>query len=53
MNIAVRTDDRFVKVDGRSIRYLEEGGGVPMFSPEMLSQMIRFYGSAQQTIMGQ
>ena len=31
----------------------EEGGGVPMFSPEMLSQMIRFYGSAQQTIMGQ
>jgi polyhydroxyalkanoate synthesis repressor PhaR len=31
----------------------EEGGGVPMFSSEMLSQMIRFYGSAQQTIMGQ
>ena len=29
MNIAVRTDDRFVKVDGRNIRYLEEGGGVP------------------------
>ncbi len=29
MNIAVRTDDRFVKVDGRSIRYLEEGSGVP------------------------
>jgi polyhydroxyalkanoate synthesis repressor PhaR len=31
----------------------EEGGGVPMFSSDMLSQMIRFYGSAQQTIMGQ
>ena len=31
----------------------EEGGGVPMFSPEMLAQMIRFYGTAQQTIMGQ
>lgn len=31
----------------------EEGGGVPMFSSEMLAQMIRFYGSAQQTIMGQ
>jgi len=30
----------------------EEGGGVPMFSSEMLSLMIRFYGSAQQTIMG-
>ncbi len=29
MNIAVRTDDRFVKVDGCSIRYLEEGSGVP------------------------
>jgi len=31
----------------------EGGGGVPMFSSEMLSLMIRFYGSAQQTIMGQ
>ena len=30
----------------------EESVGVPMFSSEMLSQMIRFYGSAQQTIMG-
>ena len=29
MNIAVRTDDRFVKVDGIDIRYLEEGSGVP------------------------
>jgi len=29
MNIAVRTDDRFVKVDGRNIRYLEEGSGTP------------------------
>jgi polyhydroxyalkanoate synthesis repressor PhaR len=31
----------------------EEGAGMPMFSPEMLSQMIRFYGTAQQTVMGQ
>ena len=31
----------------------EESGGLPMFSSEMLAQMIRFYGSAQQTIMGQ
>ena len=30
-----------------------ESGGMPMFSSEMLAQMIRFYGSAQQTIMGQ
>jgi 2-hydroxy-6-oxonona-2,4-dienedioate hydrolase len=29
MNVAVRTDDRFVKVDGCNIRYLEEGKGVP------------------------
>jgi 2-hydroxy-6-oxonona-2,4-dienedioate hydrolase len=29
MNIAVRTDDRFVKIDGINIRYLEEGSGVP------------------------
>jgi 2-hydroxy-6-oxonona-2,4-dienedioate hydrolase len=29
MNVAVRTDDRFVTVDGRNIRYLEAGGGVP------------------------
>src|SRR5512132_4541793 len=30
----------------------EESGGLPMFSSEMLRQMIRFYGTAQQTIMG-
>src|ERR671919_2175840 len=31
----------------------EEAGGLPMFSSEMLAQMIRFYGTAQQTIIGQ
>ena len=31
----------------------EESVGVPMFSSEMLAQMIRFYGTAQQTVMGQ
>ena len=30
----------------------EESGGVPMFSSEMLAQMIRFYGTAQQTVIG-
>jgi polyhydroxyalkanoate synthesis repressor PhaR len=30
----------------------EEAGGMPMFSEELLAQMIRFYGSAQQTVMG-
>jgi pimeloyl-ACP methyl ester carboxylesterase len=29
MNIAVRTDDRFVSADGLNIRYLEDGSGVP------------------------
>jgi polyhydroxyalkanoate synthesis repressor PhaR len=31
----------------------EEAGGMPMFSSDMLAQMIRFYGTAQQTIFGQ
>ncbi len=30
----------------------EESAGLPMFSSEMLSQMIRFYGNALQGIMG-
>ena len=29
MNVIVRTNDRFVTVDGRKARYLEEGSGVP------------------------
>jgi 2-hydroxy-6-oxonona-2,4-dienedioate hydrolase len=29
MNVAVRTEDHFVTVDGRAVRYLEEGSGVP------------------------
>jgi pimeloyl-ACP methyl ester carboxylesterase len=29
MNVAVRTNDRFVNVDGLNLRYLEEGSGVP------------------------
>jgi len=30
----------------------EESGGVPMFSAQMLSQMIRFYGHSMQGMMG-
>ncbi|MEX3582291.1 MAG: polyhydroxyalkanoate synthesis repressor PhaR [Burkholderia sp.] len=30
----------------------EESGGVPMFSSSMLSQIIRFYGHAMQSMMG-
>ena len=30
----------------------EEAGGAPMFSSDMLAQMIRFYGDAMQGMMG-
>lgn len=30
----------------------EEAGGAPMFSSDLLSQMIRFYGSAMQGMLG-
>jgi len=30
----------------------EESGGVPLFSPAALSQIIRFYGNAMQGLMG-
>ena len=30
----------------------EEAGGAPMFSSELLAQMIRFYGNAMQGMMG-
>jgi polyhydroxyalkanoate synthesis repressor PhaR len=30
----------------------EEAGVAPMFSPELLSQMIRFYGNTMQSMMG-
>src|SRR5919205_4594954 len=30
----------------------EEGAGAPMFSSDMLSQIIRFYGNAMQGMMG-
>lgn len=30
----------------------EEAGGAPMFSSDLLSQMIRFYGNATQGVMG-
>jgi polyhydroxyalkanoate synthesis repressor PhaR len=30
----------------------EESGGMPMFSAQMLAQIIRFYGNAMQGIMG-
>jgi 2-hydroxy-6-oxonona-2,4-dienedioate hydrolase len=29
MNVAVRSNERFVTIDGRNVRYLEEGSGAP------------------------
>jgi 2-hydroxy-6-oxonona-2,4-dienedioate hydrolase len=29
MNVAVRSNERFVAIDGRNVRYLEEGSGAP------------------------
>ena len=51
--IDAKTGDDLTRAILLQIILEEEAGGMPMFSSEMLAQMIRFYGSAQQTIMGQ
>ena len=51
--IDAKTNDDLTRAILLQIILDEESGGLPMFSSEMLAQMIRFYGSAQQTIMGQ
>ena len=51
--IDAKTGDTLTRTILLQIILEEEAGGMPMFSSEMLAQMIRFYGSAQQTIMGQ
>src|ERR1700751_6462339 len=51
--LAAKSGDELTRAILLQIILDEESGGLPMFSSEMLSQMIRFYGSAQQTIMGQ
>jgi len=59
----VLDDMEFRVVDARSNEELtrsillqiileEESGGAPMFSSDMLSQIIRFYGNAMQGLMG-
>ena len=50
--IDAKTGDDLTRAILLQIILEEESGGMPMFSSEMLAQMIRFYGSAQQTIMG-
>ena len=51
--IDAKTGDDITRTILLQIILEEEAGGMPMFSSAMLAQMIRFYGSAQQTIMGQ
>ena len=51
--IDAKTGDNLTRTILLQIILEEEAGGMPMFSSEMLAQMIRFYGSAQQTVMGQ
>ena len=51
--IDAKTGDDLTRAILLQIILDEESGGMPMFSSEMLAQMIRFYGTAQQTIMGQ
>ena len=51
--VDAKTNDDLTRAILLQIILDEESGGLPMFSSEMLAQMIRFYGSAQQTIMGQ
>src|SRR5580765_6646343 len=50
--VDAKTGDDLTRTILLQIILEEEAGGMPMFSSEMLAQMIRFYGSAQQTIMG-
>ena len=51
--VDAKTNDDLTRAILLQIILDEEAGGMPMFSSEMLAQLIRFYGSAQQTIMGQ
>ena len=50
--VDAKTGDDLTRTILLQIILEEEAGGMPMFSSEMLAQMIRFYGSAQQTIIG-
>ena len=61
MNIAVRTDDRFVKVDGINIRYLEEGSGVQpacalkygLLAAQCFGESMDYVRRHQRRILGQ
>ena len=50
--IDAKTNDDLTRSILLQIILEEESGGMPMFSSEMLAQMIRFYGHAMQGVMG-
>ncbi len=47
-----KTNDELTRAILLQIILEEEAAGVPMFSNEMLTQMIRFYGGAMQGVVG-
>ena len=52
MVVDAKTNDDLTRAILLQIILEEEAGGVPMFSSEVLSQLIRFYGNAMQGMMG-
>ena len=50
--IDVKTEENLTRSVLLQIILEEEAGGAPMFTSELLSQMIRFYGNAMQGMMG-
>ena len=51
--VDAKTGDDLTRAILLQIILEEESGGVPIFSSEVLSQMIRFYGNAMQSVLGQ
>jgi polyhydroxyalkanoate synthesis repressor PhaR len=50
--VDAKTDEDLTRSILMQIILEEESGGVPMFSPELLSHMIRFYGNPMQAMLG-
>ena len=50
--VDARSNDELTRSILLQIILEEESGGMPMFSSDMLSQIIRFYGNAMQGLMG-
>jgi polyhydroxyalkanoate synthesis repressor PhaR len=50
--VDAKSDEDLTRATLLQVILEEEAGVAPMFSPELLSQMIRFYGNAMQGLMG-